>query len=161
MKPVTKVAFASTILFIIIITALWWILFISTLNIPEFIPHTPIKLYGFCLIVVIITLFIITEKHLIKLQPEISIIKLTFIGATISFITEVVFQSILSTTLTSDKFYFFCSGVITATIFETIISFLIAFQLKAKKTGLLIVFIITFCLLCKMMMFFYPPPIAG
>lgn len=156
MKPITililKYAGILSGMFLI----LWWTIFFSSFNIPEFIPHTPIKIYGLFLCGFILTILIFSQKELLRKNETFSIGNLTLIGTAICFINEVVFQFILSFTNEIDKLYYFFSGVISTTIFSALLSFLLAFQLKTRRTGQLLLFILTIIILFKGLIIFFP-----
>lgn len=131
----------------------WWLFTFSSINIPEFIPKTPIPISGLFLFTVILTSIILIQKKALKSLPEISISKLSFLGSTVCFLSEIVFQSIRQTSISANTFnerlYYFALGVIGITLFGIVLSFFVAFQLKTKKTDLLILFIIVFLFILR------------
>ena len=144
MKPYTKTVLVYSGIFLLLLLIQWWVFTLSGFNIPEYIPDTTARISGLFLGTIIISTLIISQKKIFKTDPNISVFKLTFTGALISFISEVFFQFIRSFTLLEDKVVLFLRGVFAVTIFCTVISFLIAYQLKTKRTGRLILFLALF-----------------
>lgn len=124
----------------------WWIFFFSPFNIPDKIPMTPIKTDGVILVGILLTTIIFAQKKILKLQPNITIINLTFGGTIICFFSEIIFQLVRQPTLTANTLneyiYYFLLGVIGISFFGAVLSFLTAFQLKTKKTQQLILMIV-------------------
>lgn len=138
----------------------WWIFFFSPFNIPEKIPYTPINISGLILVALLLSTLILAQKKCIQLQPEISIMKLTLLGSIICFSSEIIFQTVRQPTLIAytlnEHVYYFLLGVIGITCFGAILSFMIAFQLKTKKTKQLVLMIIGFIVLTNLIQYFYP-----
>jgi hypothetical protein len=138
----------------------WWIFFLSPFDIPDKIPLTPIKIHGLILVGLLLTILILAQKKLLKSQPVTTITKLTLLGLLICFSSEVIFQTLRQTTLNTetfkDRIFYFFLGVVSITIFGTVISFLTAFQLKTKKTGQLIIMIIGFLVFINLINRFFP-----
>ena len=138
----------------------WWIIFYSPLNLPERIPTTPIKVDGLLLVVLLLTILIIAEKRFLKVNPDSTIFKLMVYGTTICFLAEIVFQAIrqpfLNAESFSDRFYYFLLGTIGITAYSAAFSFFIAFQLKRKKTGQLILLIIGFVAIINIIKYLFP-----
>jgi hypothetical protein len=136
----------------------WWTFFISPFDIPEKIPFTTIRINGLTLIVLLLVIIISALKKILKLQPETTIIKLTFLGAIICFFSGLVFQTVRQPTLNADTFneriFYFLLGTLGTTIFGTAVSFLTAFQLKKRKTGQLIILIIGLLLIMNLIKYF-------
>ncbi len=128
----------------------WWLTHFSFLNLPENIPHTPIRIGGLILIGLLLTTMIIAHKQFLKINPDITILKLTIAGSLICLISETIFQilrqAIYDNTLT-DRIYYFALSTIGITIFGTVFSFFVAFQLKTNKTRHLVLFIVVFLVL--------------
>jgi hypothetical protein len=126
----------------------WWIIYLSPFNIPEYIPNTPIKIDGLLLSSTIIILLLWQFKNLLLVLPTLSIWKLTMIGTLTVFIAEVLFQSLrqfhMNADTLRDHIYYFILGTMGVSLFSTVIAFLIAFQLKTKRTNtlLLLIFLI-------------------
>ncbi len=138
----------------------WWIIFFSPFDIPDKIPQTPIKIEGIILVGLLLTILIFAQKKFLKLQPETTITRLTLLGTIICFSSEVIFQTVRQPTLIADTLhdhiYYFLLGTIGVSFFGTALSFLIAFQLKTKKTGQLILMIIGLMLFTNIIKFFFP-----
>jgi hypothetical protein len=138
----------------------WWLIFYSPLNLPKRIPLTPIKIDGLLLTALIISILIFSQKSFLKIYNDLSIFKLTLLGSSICFLAELFFQLIRQPTLNAEGFneksFYFFLGVIGVTLFGTIFSFFIAFQLKTKRTGILILMIILFIVLVNIIKYFFP-----
>jgi hypothetical protein len=146
MKPLITIVFKYAGILLLSFVALWYILFSSPLNIPKFIPHTPINIHGFLLITFTITILVLAQKEILRAYPQLNIAKLTSSGAAICFLSELFFHLFLGFIATSDRFYHFISEVTSMTIFCGIISFFVAFQLKTKRTKRFILFVSLFFL---------------
>lgn len=156
MKPVTITIIKYTGILLLWVLILWWVTYYSPINIPEFIPYTPIKLYGLLFWGFTLTILIMAQKEFLVKNPVLNIANLTFLGATMCFVSEVIFQFIISFMGTSNKLYYFIRGTITMTIFWTILSFFVAFQLKTKRTGRLVLFICVFLAIFKVLTLLFP-----
>jgi len=156
MKPVAIIiAKYSGILFIWLLL-LWWALFLSPIDIPEFIPHTPVRIYGLLIFAFTLTILIFAQKEALKKMPALNVGRLVLIGAAICFIKEIFFQFILSFTEPSDKLLYFIKGTISTTVFCAFLSFFVAFQLKTKKTNLLVLIIIGCLILFRVLTAAFP-----
>ena len=138
----------------------FWIFYYSSWNLPEVIPGTPIKISGLLLVGVILTILILAEKNFLKKHPDQTIFNLTILGSAICFFAEFIFQSfrqafIMADTF-SDRLYFFLLGTIGISIFGAAFSFLIAFQLKTKRTGQLVLLIIGLCVIVNIVKYLFP-----
>jgi hypothetical protein len=142
---IKKNVFHSTGILFLLLLAEWWLLYLSPFNIPEHIPNTQIHIGGLLLVITIIFLLIIQMKSLLTSTPAASILKLTLIGTLTVFIAEVFFQFIRQLSLDSDiqtHIYYFLLGTFGVSLFSAVIAALIAFQLKTKRTNLLLLFIV-------------------
>jgi hypothetical protein len=126
----------------------WWILYISPFNIPSYIRQTPINIGGLLLGASFILLFIWLFKKLLFIKPDLPVWKLSGIGILVTIIAECPFQLLRQFNMKSDtignRIYYFSLGTLGISILSGVVAFLIAFQLKTKKTNLLILFIILF-----------------
>ncbi len=145
----------SGILFIWLLL-LWWALFFSPIDIPQFIPHTPVSIYGLLIIAFTLTILIFAQKEALKKMLALTVCRLVLIGTVICFIKEVCFQFVLSFTETSDKLHYFIKGTISTTIFDSVLSFFVAFQLITKKTKLLVLIIIGCLIIFKVLTIIFP-----
>ncbi|OAQ38503.1 hypothetical protein A5893_13845 [Pedobacter psychrophilus] len=106
------------------------------------------------------TFIILAEKKYLKLNPQVSILKLTCLGTIICFYTEVIFQILrqpfVNTISFTGHLYYISIGAIVITIFMGAISFLVAFQLKTKRTAQLLFFIIGFLIIINLTKHFIP-----
>ena len=134
----------------------YYILFLSSLNIPEFIPFTPINLNGFVLMIIFISILIFFLTELIKIKQHLSVTYLTLYGAAICFLSEILFQGYQWHLFPEDGLLTYLKRVIILTVYLAIVSFFIAFQLKTKRTGRLISFIVAFMLLLKLITYISP-----
>ncbi len=152
MKPITFLIIKySGILFLSFV-----IIYVLTFYIPEYIPTTKIKVNGLLIVCVSVALLIFAQKGILKLDSSTGIIRLTLVGAAIILIAETGFQIIRVFSFDDNKVYHFLSGVIATVAFFSIISLFVAFQLKTKRTGLLILFIIVFLFVLKGFLYLFP-----
>lgn len=137
----------------------WWLLFHSPFVIPDYIPGTPIKIDGLIIISLLISILIFGQKEFLKSQPELKIFKLTLLGTLICFSSEIVFQLIRQLTfdgyLPTERIMYFARGVFGVSLFATALSFLVAFQLKTKKTNKLVLMIIGFIVLVNLIQYLF------
>jgi predicted Co/Zn/Cd cation transporter (cation efflux family) len=124
------------------------------IDIPFLIPYTPIPIFGTVLVALYLILLISAEKKILKRKPQITLLALTLAGVVIITSCEFVYQLVRLLTFDletlSDYFYQFSKSFLGSSFFGSAIAFLIAFQLKTKKTGVLILFIVGFILLVKL-----------
>jgi hypothetical protein len=119
-----------------------WVLFYSPLNIPVYIPATPININGLLVATVRILILILMIKRIISEKPAFTIVELTLSGALAGLITEFVMQYIRSFEDENDRLYHFLYGLIGMTFRDLILAFLVAFQLKTRRTGQLLLLIV-------------------
>ena len=156
MKPVAIIiAKYSGILFVWLLL-LWWALFFSPIDVPEYIPYTPVGIYGLLIVTFTLTILIFAQKEALRKMPALNVGRLVLIGTAICFIKDVFFQFILTFTETSDKLHYFIKGTISTTIFGAAFSFFVAFQLKTKKTNRLVLIIIGCLILFKVLTMIFP-----
>jgi cytochrome bd-type quinol oxidase subunit 2 len=138
----------------------YWLLYYSPLNLPERIPHTPINIGGLFLIVLVITILIFFQKTVLKLDNQKTVLQLTVLGALVCFLSELLFQVLRFPTVAGDtlsqRIYYCIRGIIVVPLMCIIPSFFIAFQLKTKKTKLLLFMILIFFVLVGLLKNFYP-----
>ncbi len=156
MKPLYKIIIKYSLISFVAFLANWYILFGSPLNIPEYIPLTPVKTNGAILFAICITVIILAQKSLIKVQKDISIILLMLYSAGIFFIAECLFHSMMLIITIDYTLHEFLSGIIVITLFSTVLSFFVAFQLKTKRTGQLIIFFVILSILFNVLAYFFP-----
>jgi len=156
MKPITIIIIKYSAILLLWVLILWWVTFFSPIDIPEFIPHTPIKLYGLLFFGFTLTILILAQKEFLAKNTMLNVVNLTLLGAAICFINEAIFQLILSFTEVSNKLYYIIKGTITTTILWTVLSFFVAFQLKTKRTGRLVLFIVALIILFKILTIAFP-----
>lgn len=160
MKPITISIAKYTAILSVASLIDWWVLDLSGFNIPKNIPSTPIHIGGITIFLIVLLILIFALNEITKIRPDISIVKLTLIGALIGLFTEVAFQGIRLFTLEEDRLHYFLKGVLGMTIFDTVISFFIAFQLKTRNNNRLISFVVIFLVLFRILLYFFPS-IAG
>jgi hypothetical protein len=138
----------------------WWLIWYSPLTIPELIPMTPIKIDGLLLGGLLLTVLIFAQKRFLQANPDTTILKLTIYGTSICFFAEFIFQGLrqffISADTLNERIHYFFLGTIAVSIFGAVLSFLISFQLKTKKTGQLILLIITFIIAFNIFKHFFP-----
>ncbi|HVW98556.1 MAG TPA: hypothetical protein VHA56_21495 [Mucilaginibacter sp.] len=152
MKSIVIVVAKYSAILLIWILLLWWTIEWSPLlDLPEYIPHTPVKIYGLCFIAFMITIIIFSLKEALRKNPALNIMQLILTGTAICFFMELPFQTVLSFTYNNDKLFHFFAGTLTTTLAGAVISFFVAFQLKKRRTDLLIIFILVFVLLVNLL----------
>jgi hypothetical protein len=140
--------FSSALLIALLLQ--WGLIFFSPFDIPEYIPNTPINILGLLLLVTLLITLIFLNKKILQRDQSVSIGRLTLIGTFVCFLSETAFQLIRQPTLQAtgiERFGFILEGIINVTILAAIMSFFIAFQMKTKRTGLLLLFIVLFLVL--------------
>jgi len=156
MKPITILIAKYTAILSAAFLINLWILDFSPINIPENIPATQIHVRGVIVFLIVLVTLIFAQKEVVRNYPNISLVKLTFVSSIVGLLAEIVFQSIRVFTLESDRLHYFLIGVLVMTIFDTVLSFFIAFQIKTKNTNRLILFIIVLILLGKIILYLFP-----
>lgn len=96
----------------------------------------------------IVLILAIYDRQLLKKEPKLSVYKLTINGAIVCFIAEIFFQLtkefvVIESTF-KERVVDFGIGVIGITCFGAALSFFTAFQIKTKRTGRLMLFILVF-----------------
>lgn len=139
--------FSAILLFGFIIE--WWITWYSSLTFLQgTIPHTPMKISGLLLGILMIGVLIVALRAVLNLNPELSVLKLTVFGMAICLVAEIIFQTIRQPFLTansiSDRLYYYLLGTIGVSVFAAAFAFFISFQLKTKNTKLLVIMIAVF-----------------
>ncbi len=156
MKPVTPLIIKYTVIFIAIRLFLFWLWGFAPFEMPQFVPGTPIKLYGMALMLLFISMLVMLLRKIIRVSPSISIAGLTLKGLLMCFMSEVVLQVIRTFTRDNDRLYTFSFGVISMTLFNLCLSFLVAYQIKTKNTRRLMIYIAAFILLVNVSMRIFP-----
>jgi len=154
MKPLLLIILKYSVILLALFLILWWIFEFSSFDIPQRFPHTPLRIYGFCLTVTYFVVLIFSQKEAVRKDGMISVTKLTIVGLLISFFMELIFQIFLSFTYDSGRIYHFVSGVLSTTAVFGILSFFSAYQIKTKRTGRLVLFIIVLIVMVRIIMFF-------
>jgi hypothetical protein len=133
-----------------------WVFQFSHWNVPQNIPYTPIKINGLLIVGFTVAVLNFSQKEIIKADPEIQILKLTLLGLGICLIADVIFQFILSFTNEVDKLYYFFHAIVVLAIFNSALSFFVAFQLKTKQTKQLLLFIAAFIIAFRIVLYLFP-----
>jgi hypothetical protein len=124
----------------------FWFFNYSPFNIPKFIPGTPINIVGLSSIAFWIAAFIFFEKRLLRAEPEATIWDLTSLAAFSGLAAEVVFQLIRQFTFPDSSpvthVEAYLGSVLLMSVYAAVLGFLVAFQLKTRKVGWIIGFII-------------------
>ena len=145
----------------------WYLREYTSLNIPEYFPIPgipPVSVSGTLLMAAFITVLILSQKQILIIDPNTSVYKLTFTGTAIAFLSETVCQTIKQLIYIESIVQHineFLHTIIGLSMYVTFISFLVAFQLKTKKTRVLIVFIVVFIIVCNIVMRLFPGLIRG
>jgi len=145
----------SLFTFIAIVLA-WWIPYLSVFNIPEHVPGTNLNITGLFLIALFIGVFISLHSSILKRDKSISIWKLTLAGIITSLVAESLFQIIRVSMLTgislAERVKYFLIASIGVSLLAAVISFFVAFQLKTKRTNILIIFITAFIIVFNLLL---------
>jgi len=148
----------------------WWLVCYSPFHFPDRItplsfpgdssPSPTISVNGLLLVGLLLTVLILALKSYLKTNPETNILKMTTLGAMICLSSEIIFQAIRQPFIDAQTFnehlYYFLLGTIGTSIFGAVFSFLIAFQLKKKKTAQLVTLIIGFLIIANLVKYFFP-----
>ena len=97
-----------------------------------------------------------SQKSVLKQSPVLNIFQLTLFGTGVCFASQIFFQLFLSFTNDTERLYYFLQGLAVMTIYFGILSFFVAFQLKTKKTGRLVLFILGFVVLLNVITRLFP-----
>ncbi|HEY8931606.1 MAG TPA: hypothetical protein VIM55_20560 [Mucilaginibacter sp.] len=138
-----KIIAKFTFVLLGLLLTIWWLLFFTSIDLPTYIPHTPININGLLIIASIITILISALKRILKTKAGATVFDLFISGALISILAEGIFQIIKGMILIKEENDVSLVGLSGVALIEIILSFLIAFQIKTKKTGMLILFIVT------------------
>ena len=132
MKPVTKVMITAAIGLLIIMLIVWYTFYLADFDLPTYIPSTNIKINGVVVFAYLLLVLIISEKKVLKHDPNITILKLGGTGFIIGFSAEIIYQSIRCYVGFLDvTFYFKALLVMGITI--AAIAFITAYQLKRTR----------------------------
>ncbi len=155
-------------LLLLALLALHWYLFwfIPTplpQHINVFIPGADsspsLNLDGFILVAFIITDLIIAQKRILYHNPEADVKLLTISGMLIGLIALPTFHAIrlLFADIEGPANFLkpYLRSVFGVLIYTTIFSFMIAFQLKTRRTGMLFLLIVIFVILVNLAKRFY------
>lgn len=155
MKPFITIILKYSLILFILLLAEFWLFSHGYINIPEYIPHTPIKTGGIIICGIYLPTMIIALKSVLKTEPQIELLKLFFISFIISSVPDMLVQLIKANTYDYDFFIFIKEFWITSLGF-TAYDFLIAFQLKTKRTGILIALMFVLGILIKVIEYLFP-----
>lgn len=125
----------------------WWLLYLAPLNLSQYNLKRPLNLEGLILMIPFLAVLIKAQKDLLRINPDTGIAHLTVLGIAICFISELMLQAIRQFTLTDNRLYYFIYSTLTVTALTSIISFFVAFQLKTKKTFILIIMVFVFAII--------------
>lgn len=155
MSPVFKTIIIYSIIELILLSITLYVFDLSDLNIPEYIPLTPLRTSGLIFSTILIGICIGAEKRILRFQPDLSIIKLTFYGAAAGCLAELTYQAMRYSYFPADRLDNFYTGMLGVVASVVIISWLTAFQLKTRRTTMLIVFIVTIGLTLRLLEYFH------
>ncbi|WP_109700762.1 hypothetical protein [Chitinophaga deserti] len=158
-QPVKSLIVRYTFILFATLLIKWWIFFFAPWDIPTHIPSTPMNIHGLAFIACIVAIFILFQRSVLKLLPGTSIWQL-MLWSTVSFLlAEAIFQAVRVFTLADatgvEKVQFFVRGTVFTSLFAAAFAFLIAFQLKTKKTGQLLLLILAFLIIVYIINFLF------
>ncbi|WP_448700900.1 hypothetical protein ACFGVR_02435 [Mucilaginibacter sp. AW1-3] len=142
--------------FFVVLLIQLWLFDYSGWKIPETVPNTNLRTSGLLIVGALMVILLNAGKEFLKISPSSSVAKLTLAGALIAFFSEFAFQIVRAFTYDSDRFYHFLIGTLSTTACYTIIAFFESFQLKTKKTGMLIFYILVLITIGNIMLYFFP-----
>ncbi len=134
----------------------FYIFFLSSFDIPEKIPFTPVKTNGLIVFSIFMVAIIFLIKELIKLRPDFTVSNLTLYGVTVCLITEVFFQGFLWRIFPENTFHTFIIAVTKTSITFSIPTFFTAFQLKTHNTPKLVMFIVILIAVTNILGYIFP-----
>ena len=124
----------------------FWLFNYSPFNIPATIPGTHINILGLSSITFWIAAFIFFEKRLLRAESETTIWDLTSIAAFGGLGAEVVFQLVRQFTFPDSSpvthVEAYLGSVLLMSVYASVLGFLVAFQLKTRKIGWVIGFVL-------------------
>lgn len=108
--------------------------------------YFPEKGRGWWLLGFTLPIFIFAIRKFIRKKPQAGLLELSLLGAGTNFIADVVYHTIIASIIGSlfhiKGILYFIIAVFGMSIHMGVISFFIAFQIKTRKTWLLILMII-------------------
>ena len=145
MKPLTiKCSLLLSLLFFIE----WWLVDVYGPLTPGYIPNTNINIEGSLILLIWIVVLTFYLRQLTRFDNSISIWKLTWLGTTVVSAAELLFQFsrtfLDSGTLINGTVGNFLRRMIILILLGATLSFFIAFQLKTRRTFILLIMIFTF-----------------
>ncbi|WP_184549560.1 hypothetical protein [Mucilaginibacter sp. FT3.2] len=134
----------------------FYLLFLSSFNIPENIPFTQIKINGLIISIIFLIALNFFTRELIRLRPDFTVGYLTLYGVAVCLITEVLFQGYMWHLFPEDTFYTFTMTIIRLSVVISLLSFFTAFQLKTRNTSKLIYFIVILIIVVNVLKYIFP-----
>jgi hypothetical protein len=125
------------------------------------IAGTQVKTFGLTFFFMELTVLIFYIKALLKANPEYSVLLLSAYGCLVCVFAEPVFQIIrvLNMDLSlAERMHKFIFGVLGGIALAFVISFLIAYQIKTKRTGITILIFVTIGAIIRVIQFFFQSP---
>lgn len=152
MKPITKIILKfSVFLFLALVLAFYIIP-----EITEFVFNVPIRLNGLLIFCLALPMLIFIQKQVLKSKPTTNISELTLISTLIVFIAESIFQVIRVFGFDNNRLLYYLSGVAGTVTFFGFISFLIALQIKTRRTNIVVILSIVFMLAIRFLLPLFP-----
>lgn len=153
MKLPLSLIFKHTLVLLAVLLVIFWIFNIA--YVPKRIANIPLNIDGLLIIIGVIFILISAEKRLLKYNIDSSILQLTMAGSIIMFSAELIFQAIRCCFFTyENNLQAFILAMLVNLGYGLFIAFLIAFQLKTRRTKQLIWFIIAFIIVCNVLIRF-------
>lgn len=100
------------------------------------------KIYGALILALVLPVYIIAQKSMLKSDATLKIVELVLISAVIGFISEFLFHVILLFINAAEAFYRLVEQTLVTTVIFAFNFFFVAFQLKTRRTGQLILLIV-------------------
>lgn len=132
----------------------WYFISYYFTQLPEYVPHTNIKIDGVIILVTLIVTFYFFQKKTIKKIPNITLSQLTGLSAIVCFSAEIIFQAIrhiAEPDSISSKLFSFLHSTIISSLISIVIVFMEALHIRHPRSiwnkiipGIVLILIIIF-----------------
>lgn len=157
MKSVITLIFKYSGILFVLLLLIYWLLFDD----PEIkIMGAKLSIVGLLIVISGISIFLVAQKEVLRAASATSISRLVFICAIIGLIAETFFQIVRIISFSDNRIYYYLTGVLGSALMFAVLAFFIAFQLKTHRTGMLVILIISFLLICKAVIYVFPSLIS-
>lgn len=115
----------------------WYLIDYYFTNLPDYIPHTNIKINGFVVIIVLIAVMYFFQKKCIQKIPDISLLQVTGLSALVCVSAEIVFQAIrqlVERDTFLGKVFWLLHATIVSSLLSVTIAFFVALETRHPKS---------------------------